>query len=111
MNSGSAIRNTNHILLLVSFGISLILGGLYIGGDQTVYIKVYETIGSFVIVEAFLSGFAIDVNSKSKIKFSDSTNINDFDSLILEDSQKKLNYRFKSCNEALDRFILESKAI
>ena len=68
MNSGSAIRNTNRILLLVSFGISLILGGLYIGGDQTVYIKVYETIGSFVIVEAFLSGFAIDVNSKSKIK-------------------------------------------
>jgi len=51
------------------------------------------------------------LNSKSKIKFSDSTNINDFDSLILEDSQKKLNYRFKSCNEALDRFILESKAI
>ena len=54
MNSVSEIRSINRILLLiVSFGISVILGRLYISGDQEVYSRVYEVIGSFEIKEAF----------------------------------------------------------
>ena len=48
------IWTVNRILLLfATFGISVILGGLYTGGDQTIYNKVYEKIGSFKIFEAY----------------------------------------------------------
>ena len=48
MYSCLRIWTVNRILLLfASFGISVILGGLYTGGDQTIYSRVYEKIGSF----------------------------------------------------------------
>jgi len=48
------IWTVNRILLLfASFGISVILGGLYTGGDQIIYSRVYEKIGSFEIFDAY----------------------------------------------------------
>lgn len=56
------------LLLLVVFAISMLIGGLYTGGDQISYTKVYESIGSMGLVDAF-SYYTFNLGSIELIHF------------------------------------------
>ena len=50
------------------------------------------------------------LNSESKIQFIDRPSANDFDSLVVDTSQKIDGYVFKSCSESIDCFLKEMRS-
>lgn len=51
----SLVQITSRIVLMVIvFAISMLIGALYTEGDQIVYGKVYDAIGTFTLIEAFV---------------------------------------------------------
>jgi len=50
------------------------------------------------------------LNSESKIQFIDRPSANDFDSLVVDTSQKIDGYVFKSCSESIDCFLEEMRS-